>query len=442
MLIDRCRDCVFFVCLISLVSVQNVHGENTMPWPDRSGPHFNGSADEKDAANLPIKWNEKENVAWKISLEEQGHSTPVIGEGRIWLTAANEDGTKQFVYAIDEESGEILIHKLLFENPDPEPLGNNINTYASPSCVLEEGAVYVHFGSYGTAKLNSSTGDVIWTRRDIEGRHFRGPGSSPVLFRNSLILTFDCIDRQFLVSLDKETGETLWLTERTTDYDDLDENGQPKREGDLRKAYSTPGLIEVGDRVHLVSAGSRAAFGYDAATGEELWTITHDDYNAAARPSFFRGNAILNTGSRNANLLCVRLDETTQGNVDESHVLWDRPRGNSRLATPLLHDGLIYMVTDNGVAICIDAETGEEVWTDRVGGTFVASPIIANGNIYFCNEEGETIVIKAGREFEILSKNTLDEGMRASPAIANGAIFLRTFGHLYKIKRPNESSSK
>lgn len=406
-----------------------------LSWPDRGGPSLNGHVSPADAKGLPTKWDEEsgQNIAWKIPLEGEGHSTPIIGDGRIWITAATNDGTKQFIYSIDESTGDILHHKLLFENPEPEPLGNNVNTYASPSCVLEHDAVYVHFGTYGTARLDPQTAEVVWQRRDIQGKHFRGPGSSPTIYKDSLILTFDCIDAQFLMSVDKRTGKTLWKTERTTDYGDLDENGKPKRDGDLRKAYSTPGLVEVNGRTQVISVGSRAAFAYDAETGEEIWTITHDDFNAAARPSFTNDLAILNTGGRGANLMAIKLGAETQGNVDKTHIVWNRPRGNSRLATPLLYQGLVFMVTDNGVAICLDAETGDNIWTDRIGGTFVASPLLANGLIYCCNEEGETAIVEAQREFKLIARNQLKEGMRSSPAAANGALFLRTFKHLYKI---------
>lgn len=432
---SQIRPMILILLAFQMSIVQGATPQRPLSWPDRGGPTFNGAVAEADSVGFPIEWSESpaKNISWKVELAGQGHSTPIIGDGRIWLTAATPDGTEQYLYCLDEQTGAMLHHKLLFKNENPEPLGNHINTYASPSCVLEPDALYVHFGSYGTARLNPETAEVVWERRDIEGLHFRGPGSSPIIYQDSLILTFDCIDTQFLTSLDKQTGKTLWKTPRTTDYGDLDENGKPKRDGDLRKGYSTPALVEVNGRTQVVSVGSRAAFAYDAETGKELWTITHDDFNAAARPSFFQGHAILNTGARGANLLSVKLDESTLGNVDKSHVVWNRERGNSRLATPLLSGGLIYMVTDNGVAICIDAATGAEVWTDRVGGTFVASPIIANGLLYFCNEEGETSVVKAGRTFELVAKNKLEEGMRASPAAANGALYLRTFGHLYKI---------
>ncbi|MCA8998626.1 MAG: PQQ-like beta-propeller repeat protein [Planctomycetaceae bacterium] len=407
----------------------------SLSWPNRFGPLQNGHALEADSKGLPTTWNEEsgENIAWKVPIENFGHSTPIIGQGRIWLTSATDEGTKQWILCLDEMTGKTIHKKLLFENVDPEPLGNKINTYASPSCWLESDAVYVHFGTYGTARLNPETANIVWQRRDIHARHFRGPGSSPVVHDNILVLTFDGIDQQFLIALDKRTGETLWRTERSTDYGDLDENGQPKADGDYRKAYSTPGLVEVNGRMQIVSVGSRAAFAYDLKTGKEVWTITHDDYNAAARPVFYKDLAILNTGSRGANLLAVRLDASTQRNVDDSHVIWNRERGNSDLSNPILLGDRVYMITNNGVAVCLNAETGEELWTARIGGTFVASPVSANGVIYFSNEEGETTVVRAADEYEEVAKNILQEGMRSSPAIANGALFLRTFGHLYKL---------
>jgi len=366
-------------------------------------------------------------------LEGLGHSTPIVGGEKIWLTSATEDGRQQFVYCLDAESGKVLHHNLLFENEEPESLNNNINTYASPSCALEDAAVYVHFGSYGTARLNPETAEVVWQRRDINCRHFRGPGSSPIIFQDLLILTFDGVDAQFLTALDKHTGKTVWRTNRSTDYGDLDENGEPKREGDLRKAYSTPALVEVNGRTQVVSVGSRAGFAYDALTGEEIWGIRHDDFNAAAPPSFYKNFAILNTGSRGANLIAVELNDTTKGDVSESHVKWNRDKGNSRLAAPLLISNRIYMITDTGVANCVNADTGEEIWKDRVGGTHVASPITANGMIYFCSEEGDVTVIKAADEFEVVSKNHIADGMRASPSAAQGRLYLRTFGYLYCI---------
>jgi outer membrane protein assembly factor BamB len=254
-----------------------------------------------------------------------------------------------------------------------------------------------------------------------------------VWFSNTLILTFDGIDQQFLTALDMKTGETIWRTDRTTDYGDLDKDGKPRLDGDMRKAYGTPALFTSNGQTQVISVGSRAAFGYDAKTGKELWTITHDDFNAAAQPLIFNDMAIINTGSRGANLLAVRLDGSTRGDVTASHVVWNREKGNSRLCFPALFEGRIYSLTDNGVISCIDAATGHETWTGRVGGNFVASPVIANGLVYLCDEEGRTTVVRTGDKYEVVTKNRLADGGKASPAVAGGAIFLRTATHVYKL---------
>ena len=411
------------------------NASDRLNWPVRTGPTLDGHVAGADAAGLPTAWSEepKKNVQWTTALEGFGHSTPIIGHGRIWLTAATKDGRQQFVYCIDQKTGKVLHHKLLFENPEPEPLKNEVNTYASPSCALEDDAVYVHFGTYGTARLNPDTAEIVWQRRDINCRHFRGPGSSPILWKNLLILTFDGIDAQFVTALNTKTGQTVWRTDRTTDYGDLDENGQPKLEGDLRKAYGTPNIVEIDGQAQIVSVGSRAAFAYDARTGAELWTIRHDDFNASSPPLFFENHAIINTGSRSSNLVSVRLDATTRGDVSKSHVVWDRDKGNSDLSAPILFGNRIYSVLNNGVISCLDSMTGEEIWKDRIEGTFTASPITANGLIYFCNEEGDCFVVKAADSFELISKNHLSEGMRATPSAADAHLFFRTFTHLYAI---------
>lgn len=384
---------------------------------------------------MPTTWDEAsgKNIAWKLDLEGFGHSTPVIGQGRIWLTAATADGREQFIYAIDAESGRVLHHRRLFENAEPEPLGNEVNTYASPSCLLEPDAVYAHFGSYGTARLNSDTAEMVWQRRDLPCRHFRGPGSSPVVWGDLLFLTFDGIDQQYVAALDKRSGATVWRTDRSTDYHDLGPDGQPQLDGDYRKAYGTPAVTEVAGRAQLVSIGSRAAFGYDAATGREIWTVTHDDFNAAAPPVFQGPLAILNTGSGGANLFAVRLDETTRGNVTETHLAWNRTRGNSRLCAPALAEGRLWMLTDNGVLYELDATTGEERSALRLGGSYVASPVVAGEYLFACDEAGAVRVVRTTSPPELVAENQLSQGMRATPAVAGGALYLRTFERLYKI---------
>lgn len=404
-------------------------------WPDRQGPTRDGIVPESEAAKLPLEWDEAsgKNIVWKTELQDLGHSSPVIGGDLIWFTAATVDGHKMYVYAINRHTGAIVQHKLLFENEAPEELGNPVNNYAAPSCVLEEDAVYVHFGTYGTAKLDPKTAEVKWQRRDINVRHFRGPGSSPILFENLIILTFDGIDQQFVTALDKTTGKSVWKTSRTTDYGDLDPAGKPTRDGDLRKAYGTPAIFKVGEQYQLLSVGSKAAFGYDARTGKELWTIRHTEYNASARPVTLGDIAYINTGSERAHLVALKLTPETKGDLTEK-LLWDRDKRNAALSSPVLINGYIFQATGAGVGVCVNLQDGSDVWSERISpGKFIASPIATKERLYFFSDAGEATVLAAGPEFKVLGRSKFQEPVTSAPAVAEGALFVRTKTHLCKI---------
>jgi outer membrane protein assembly factor BamB len=340
------------------------------------------------------------------------------------------------LYGIDRNTGKIVHHKLLFTNDSPEELGNPLNNYAAPSPLLDEDALYVHFGTYGTARIDPRTAEVVWQRRDINVRHFRGPGSSPVVYHNLLILTFDGIDQQFTIALDKKTGATVWKTPRTTDYGDIDpETGKPKRDGDFRKAYGTPAFAEVDGKMQMISIGSCAGFGYDPLTGKELWTITFKNMNAAPRTLVMPGMAVVNTGSESAKMLGLRLDGKMGGDITASHIAWTRDKRNASESGPLLLDGVVYQITRGGIVSAFKAQTGEEVWEGRLPGQHLPSPIAAGDRLYFSNDRGETHVVRAGAKFEILAKNALtSDPITASPAVAEGALYLRTKTALYRIE--------
>lgn len=405
-------------------------------WPAKGGPTHDGIVPAADVARIPLEWDSAsgKNIVWRTPLEDQGHSSPVIGGDMIWFTSATTDGTKQFVYGIDRHSGKIVHHQVVFENTAPEDLGNPINNYAAPSPVLEEDALYVHFGTYGTARINPATGEKVWERRDINVRHFRGPGSSPIIYGDLIILTFDGIDQQFVTALDKKTGKSVWKTARTTDYGDLDKEGKPTRDGDMRKAYHTPGVFEMGGKEVLVSVGSRAAFGYEVTTGKELWTIRHGGFNAAIPPLRFGDMLILNTGSERAHTICVRIDDKMSGDITESHVLWDREKRNASEASPVLVNGTLYQITRGGIVSAVDVKTGKDLWDDRLAGKHVPAPLALGDKLLFCNDRGECFLVRASPEkFEIIGQNQLGESITASPAVAEGALFIRSSGALYKI---------
>jgi outer membrane protein assembly factor BamB len=405
-------------------------------WPDFRGPygdgHVSAPGDDK-AVGLPLEWSESKNINWKTEIPLRGWSTPVIMGGQIWLTTATEDGHDFYAICVDEATGKILYNVPLFHSDAPEPLGNAVNCYAACSPVIESGHVYVHFGSYGTACLDTGTGNVLWKRDDLPCRHFRGPSSSPVLFENLLILTFDGADLQYLAALDKATGATVWKKDRDVDWNDSDAPGKFAKEGDLRKAHSTPLLVKGPDgRMQLLSGGAKAAFGYEPHTGHEIWRVHFDDWSVAPRPLYDNGMEYLVTGLVHPQLWAVRTDG--EGDVTDTHVSWRLTQHVAKTASPILVDGLIYMLGDDGIATAVDRSTGEVVWSKRIGGKFAASPIVADGQLYFCDQNGDTTVIKPGRTYEALAKNTLDDGLMASPAADGKALYLRTKTHLYRIE--------
>jgi outer membrane protein assembly factor BamB len=425
----RARIC----CFLLLLGLG--HRLSLADWPDFRGPWLNGHvsapADAKPRG-LPVKWSERENVKWKTPIPHSGWSTPVTLRGQIWLTTATEDGRDFFGIGVEAHSGKVLFHERLFHSDTPEPLGNKVNGYASPSPVIEPGRVYLHFGSYGTACLDTSNFKVIWKREDLPCRHYRGPGSSPVLFRDFLVLTMDGVDVQYLVALDKRTGKTVWRKDRTTDWNDLGPDGQPAAEGDFRKAYTTPVFIEVNGATQMISSGSRSAYGYDPETGAELWKVGYGGYSTAGRPVVGKGLAFISTGFGKTEYLAVRPEG--RGNVTETHVAWRTTRGVPKLPSPVLVDDLLFLLGDNGAMRCVEAATGDEVWQERVLGECYASVIYGDGRLYCFDQTGKAAVLKAGRALDTLAINTLDDGFMASPAVSGKALILRTKKNLYRIE--------
>src|SRR5213078_4408016 len=236
-------------------------------WPQFRGPNGDGRSDSMD---LPLTWSESENVKWKTAIHGRAWSSPVIMGDKVWLTTATEDGGELFVVCVDRGTGKILRDEKIFEVEKPQ-FCHQFNSYASPTPVVEPGHVYVTFGSQGTACLDSKTGKVLWERRDFVCNHYRGAGSSPIIYKDKILMNFDGSDHQFVVALDKNTGKTAWQTERSIDYKDLTPAGKPEAEGDWRKAFSTPVVADFGHGPEMLSLGSKAIYGYNPDSGKELW---------------------------------------------------------------------------------------------------------------------------------------------------------------------------
>ena len=422
----------------AVIVVLGLVGVAMAEWTQFRGPNGDGSYSLREDGKphgFPTQWSETKNVVWKTPVAGRAWSTPVVQGDQVWLTNATEDGTKMYAVCLNKETGEKLHDRLLFENADPEPLSNRVNGYGSCSPTIDDERVYLHFGSYGTAALDRTSGEVVWQRRDLPCRHFRGPGSSVVLHEESLILTMDGVDVQYLVALDRKTGKTVWKTDRTTDFGDVEPDGKIRGDGDFRKAYSTPGFLKVAGKVQLVSPGAKACYGYDASTGEEIWKVTYDGFSNAATPVFVDGSlAIINTGFGKPHLLGVRVDGSTKGDVTRSHVEWDVFKRIPKLSAPVVIDEKIYVTSDLGILSRIDAKTGETEASIPLKARFAASAVHADGHLYYLGEEGEGVVVQPGEDMKIIATNQLDDGFMASPALDGRAFYLRTRSHVYRIE--------
>jgi outer membrane protein assembly factor BamB len=392
------------------------------PWSQFQGPRANDTCLEAD---IPLKWSESENVRWKTPIHDRGHSSPVVWGNQIWMTTATPDGKQLYVVCVALDSGKILFDKLIFEVDKPQ-FSHSLNSYASPTPIVEEGRVYVNFGAYGTACLDTATGKTLWARRDLNCNHQMGPGSSPFAFKDILILHYDGTDHQYVVALDKRTGETVWKKDRGTDFG--------KAAPDKHKAFSTPILIDV-HGPQIISCGAFAVRAYQPETGDEIWSVRYPGgYSNVSRPVYTNGLLIINTGYDQAQIWAIRPDG--HGDVTDSHVVWKDTAKNLPLKPSIAAvNDLLFFVSDTGVATCLEAKTGTKVWQERIRGAFSASPLVSPGRIYFFDQDGKTTVIAPERKLNILAVNTLDDGFMASPAVVGKALILRTATHLYRIEK-------
>ncbi len=421
----------FTILSCLLLSGSGAFGEEGN-WNQFRGPRGDGKTTVK---GLPVSFSEGSNeIVWKIPLPGRAWSSPVCWGNQIWVTNAPEiqNTTPEkpkleipitlSAVCIDFDTGKIVHDLVLFEIDEPQ-FTHPTNSYGSPTPYVEEGRVYIHFGAYGTACLDAKTGHKIWERRDLECDHFRGPGSSPVIYGDLLYLTFDGFDFQYITALDKQTGKTVWRSDRNVDFGTTD--------GDAKKAYSTPILIEADGRELLISPFASATIAYDPKTGEPVWTVRHGGMNAAGRPLYGNGLVYISTADGPNPMIAVRPQGT--GDITES-IVWRSNKSVPKRPSQILVDNLMFMMNDSGVASCIDAKTGQEVWTKRISGEYWASPLYADGLIYCFSQTGTILVFKATREFEQVAENKLDDGFLASPAVNGTSLILRSKSHLYRIE--------
>jgi outer membrane protein assembly factor BamB len=414
-------------------------------WPQWRGRE--GQGHSADAGDLPVTWSESENVAWKTPLPGRGWSSPVLDESHVWLTTAVETAADEAetaerlaatknsqpvevaravtmrALAVDRASGALVHDVELFTVEKPQPI-HKLNSFASPSPVLAGGRLYCHFGDYGTACLDTATAKVSWVNRDLRLDHMNGPGSTPVLWRDRLVITCDGSDVQFIAALDTATGAVAWKTPRS---------GRLNDNPDLKKAYGTPLVLPVGGRDVVVSPGADWVYGYDPETGAELWRASYGvlGFSVVPRPVAAHGLVFLSTSFTKPEMLAIR----PGGAGVEPEIVWRQARGAPSMPSPLVVGDELYVVSDKGIATCLDAKTGDVVWSERLGGNFSSSPLFADGRIYVGNRDGATSVIKPGRKFDLVATNQLDGQIFATPAAVGRAIYLRTDEAMYRLEQ-------
>jgi outer membrane protein assembly factor BamB len=394
-----------------------VRGEN---WPEFRGPDGQGHYAGK---NLPTEWSVAKNVVWKRPIAGKGWSSPIVHDGRVYLTTAvpimgSADLSLQ-AWCLDAAKGKVLWRTEVFRQDGTRaPRIHSKNSHASPTPWTDGTRLYVHFGHQGTACLDLA-GKVLWRNRELHYAPVHGNGGTLVQVDGRLIFSADGADNQFVAALDALTGKVVWKTDR-------------RSTAKKKFSFTTPLAVPVNGHWQIISPASEVVMAYDAADGREIWRVRYEGYSVIPRPVQGHGMVFVCSGYEKPELLAIRLGG--EGDITSSHVAWSTHKAVPHTASPLLVGNELYMVSDNGVASCLDAHSGRVHWRQRIGGNFSASPLVAGGKIYLSSEEGVTTVLRAGTTFNRLAQNQIGERTLASLAAADGAIFLRTEANLYRIE--------
>lgn len=409
-------------CLTSNWAAEPKETNAKNAWHEFRGDAHDGTALDQSP---PLSWGEDKNMLWKTPIHGRGWSSPVVADDQIWMATATDDGKKMYAVCVSLATGKIIHDTLLFENEQVQPDHHATNSYASPTPVLDDKFAYIHFGAYGTACLDRTSAKVIWQRRDLPCNHYRGPGSSPILYKNLLIFHMDGFDHQYIVALNKADGTTVWKNDRNIEYG--------TDNGDYYKAYSTPLVINVGGVDQMVSSTSKATLVLNPLTGEEYWRVRYPEFSATARPLFEKGRLYLNTGFGKAQMLCIEADG--KGDVTDSKILWSQKKGIGSKPSQVLVSGNLFSITDDGVLARVDIRTGEIAWQKRLGGNFSSSLVATKSHLFAFDHDGKSYAVTIADTPEIVSENTLPDGCRASPAIVEDSLIVRTLTHLYRFKQ-------
>ncbi|HET6408035.1 MAG TPA: PQQ-binding-like beta-propeller repeat protein, partial [Chthoniobacteraceae bacterium] len=337
-----------------------------------------------------------------------------------------DEGRSLRAVCVDAEKGSIIRDIEIFKNESPPPKHKR-NSYASPTGILDGDLFFAHFGSMGTACIDTKAGSIRWENRDLQVDHQNGPGGSITHWKDKLLIACDGTDLQYEVALDKLTGKIAWKTPRSA----LPELG--KLPGDMRKAYGTPVLLSIDGRTLSLTTASNRLYALDPENGKEVW---HFDYphgfSNVPLPVSDGKVMVVSTGFMKPILVGIKVGGA-KVDATQSHLLWKQPAGAPDQCSPIIVGNRVYVTTSGGILSCLNLQTGQIVWKERIGSDFAASPILGAGRLYFFAAGGPCTVIEPGDTFKKLAENTLDEGCMASPAVVGKSLIVRTKTHLYRI---------
>lgn len=381
-------------------------------WPGWRGP--NGDGVVTDPA-VPTTWTATENVRWKVPVPGVGHSSPVVSAGRVFLTTYLPDTAERAVLCFDRAGGKRLWQTPVLAAP-AEKMHRN-NTPASSTPVADGTHVWTTFVDGGRIAVacHDFAGRPVWVERFAGFESPHGFCGTPVLCENLVIVNGDSDGDAFLAGLDKATGKTVWRTARPNKV----------------RSFSTPLRIEVGGKPQLVLAGSKSVAGFDPRTGDRLWAADSDTLKFVATVAYADGVVCATGTSPAATLVGIRPDGA--GDVTKTHVAWSAAKGAAYVPSPVAVGDKFFVVTDGGVGSLLEARTGKVLWSERLGRQHDASPLVINGLIYATSTDGRTFVLKPGDECEVVAKNDLGEECRATPAVSDGQLFVRSAKHLWCI---------
>jgi outer membrane protein assembly factor BamB len=405
--------------MAALFFVTPLHADD---WPEFRGPTGQGLL---PSGSLPTEWDPTKNVAWKQEIPGKGWSSPIIVNGRVYLTTAvpiKDSATKDLALealCLDAKTGKTVWETKVFQQDGAKaPSIQPKNSHASPTPLVSGDRLYAHFGHMGTACLDLD-GNVVWRNDTIKYAPVHGNGGTPIVVDDLLIFSCDGGDKRFVVALDRGTGQVRWQTDRDVNV--------------ARKfSFSTPLLITVNGQKQVISPASNVVSALDPATGKEIWRVRYNGYSVIPRPVYGHGLVFIATGYEAPTVMAIRPDG--HGDVTDTHVAWTIRKNAPHTPSLLLLGDELYMVSDGGMASCVEAKTGKVHWQESLERHYSASPLAADGKIYFQSEEGVGTVIKAGKQFELVAKNDLGERSLASFAAADGALFIRTEKNLYRIE--------